>query len=209
MAEALAVRGAWLAPAGQRGVFAGYASLFGVPDSAGDVVMAGAFSASLARRGPGGIRMLFQHDASQPIGAWLELREDSRGLFVRGRLAAAVQQAEELGHLLHEGAIDGLSIGFRAVVATPDRVTRQRRLVKVDLWEISLVTFPMLEGARVTALEWAPTAPLRKARSRDGPRSPGSGAPDNGSAPDSGTIADAIRAGARHLFPIPSSGAMR
>lgn len=164
MAEALAAGGGRFAPAGQRGVFAGYASLFGVPDSAGDVVVAGAFAASLARRGPGGIRMLFQHDASRPIGTWLELREDSRGLFVRGRLAAQVQQAEELGHLLHEGALDGLSIGFRAVLATRDRLTRQRRLMKIDLWEISLVTFPMLEGARVTALGWAPTAPLRKAR---------------------------------------------
>ena len=204
MTEALALGGVRLALGRGRGEFEGYASLFGVADSAGDVVMAGAFAASLARRGTAGIRMLFQHDASRPIGAWLELREDSRGLLVRGRLAAEVQQAEELGHLLHAGAIDGLSIGFRAVVATRDRATRQRRLTKVDLWEISLVTFPMLEGARVTALGWAPTAPLRKSRSRDGPRGPGSGAPDDGSA-----IAAAIRAGARHLFPFPSSGAMR
>jgi hypothetical protein len=185
-------------------VFAGYASLFGVPDSAGDVVMAGAFAASLARRGPAGIRMLFQHDASQPVGTWLELREDSRGLFVRGRLTAEVQKAEELASLLNEGAIDGLSIGFRAVLATRDRMTRQRRLISVDLWEISLVTFPMLEGARVTALEWAPAAPLRKARSRDGPRGPVSGATAEASA-----IAAAILAGARHLSPFPSSGAMR
>jgi uncharacterized protein len=204
MAEALAAGRVRLVPAGQRGVFAGYASLFGVPDSAGDVVMPGAFAASLARRGPGGIRMLFQHDAGQPIGTWLDLREDSRGLFVRGRLSSEVQQAEELGQLLHDGAIDGLSIGFRAVLATRDRVTRRRRLIKVDLWEISLVTFPMLEGARVTALDWAPTAPLRKARSRDGPRGPGSGAPDTLSA-----TAAAIRAGARQLSPFPSSGAMR
>jgi uncharacterized protein len=196
MAEALAVGRAAIVPAGQRGVFAGYASLFGVPDSTGDVVMAGAFAASLARRGPAGIRMLFQHDAGQPIGTWLELREDSRGLLVRGRLAPEVQRAEELASLLHQGAIDGLSIGFRAVVANRDRVTRQRRLVRIDLWEISLVTFPMLEGARVTALEWASPAPLRKARSCDGPRGPGS-------------LAAAIRAGARHLSPYPCSGALR
>lgn len=202
MAEATAV-GWRVALAGQRGVFAGYASLFGVPDSAGDVVMPGAFAASLARRTPRGIRMLFQHDAGQPIGTWLELREDGRGLFVRGRLSAEVQQAEELRHLLEDGAIDGLSIGFRAVLATRDRATRRRRLTRIDLWEISLVTFPMLEGARVTALGWAPTAPLRKARSRDGPRDPGPGAPDKLSA-----TAAAIRAGARQLFPVPSSGAM-
>jgi len=204
MAEALAVGRARVAPAGQRGVFAGYASLFGVPDSAGDVVMPGAFAASLARRGTSGIRMLFQHDASKPIGTWLELREDNRGLFVRGRLAADVQQADEIGRLLHEGAIDGLSIGFRAVLASRDRLTRQRRLIRIDLWEISLVTFPMLEGARVTALEWAPTAPLRKARSRDGPEGPGRGAPETLSA-----TAAAIRAGARQLCPFSCSGAMR
>ena len=148
--------------------------------------------------------MLFQHDAGQPVGTWLDLREDGRGLFVRGRLAAGVQQADEIGRLLHEGAIDGLSIGFRAVLASRDRLTRQRRLTRLDLWEISLVTFPMLEGARVTALEWAPTAPLRKARSRDGPGGPGRGAPDTLSA-----TAAAIRAGARQLSPVPSSGAMR
>ena len=208
MAEALAAGGR-LALAGQRGVFAGYASLFGVPDQTGDVVMSGAFAASLARRGPGGVRRLFQHDAGQPIGTWLDLREDTRGLFVRGRLSADVQQAEELARLLQDGAIDGLSIGFRAVLATRDRATRRRRLTRIDLWEISLVTFPMLEGARVTALGWAPTAPLRKTRSRDGPRGPGTGAPDNGSAPTSGSIAAAIRAGARQLSPVPSSGAMR
>jgi uncharacterized protein len=196
MAEALAVGGARMAPAGERGVFAGYASLFGVPDAAGDVVMAGAFAASLARRGVAGVRMLFHHDATRPIGTWLELREDARGLYVRGRLTPDVQQAEELASLLQNGAIDGLSIGFRAVLATRDRATRQRRLIRVDLWEISLVTFPMLEGARVTALDWAPAAPLRKARSRDGPQGPGS-------------IAAAIRAGARHITPFSSSGAMR
>jgi HK97 family phage prohead protease len=204
MTDVLALGGGRLALGRGRGVFEGYASLFGVPDSAGDVVMAGAFAASLARRGTAGIRMLFQHDAGRPIGTWLDLGEDSRGLFVRGRLAAEVQQAEELGNLLHAGAIDGLSIGFRAVLATRDRATRQRLLTRVDLWEISLVTFPMLEGARVTALGWAPTAPLRKSRSRDGPWGPGSGAPDDASA-----IAAAIRAGARQLFPFPSSGAMR
>jgi hypothetical protein len=185
-------------------VFEGYASLFNVPDSAGDVVMPGAFAASLARRGPQGIRMLFQHEPSQPVGTWLELRENARGLFVRGRLVAEVQKAEELGRLLQESAIDGLSIGFRAVLATRDRLTRQRRLMKIDLWEISLVTFPMLEGARVTALAGAPTAPLRKARSRDGPQGSGSLAPGRASA-----TAAAFRAGARQLFPPSFSGVMR
>jgi HK97 family phage prohead protease len=204
MGQALAGSGGRLSAAEQSGVFEGYASLFNVPDSAGDVVMPGAFAASLARRGRQGIRMLFQHDANQPVGTWLELREDARGLFVRGRLAAGVQHAEELGTLLRQGAIDGLSIGFRAVLATRDRLTRQRRLMKIDLWEISLVTFPMLEGARVTALAGAPTAPLRKVRSRDGPQGSGSLAPDRASA-----TAAAIQAGGRQLLPPSFSGAKR
>jgi HK97 family phage prohead protease len=160
MADALALGGR-IAPVGQRGGFAGYASLFGVPNTAGDVVVAGAFAASLARRGTAGIRMLFQHDAGRPIGTWQELREDSRGLFVRGRLAEHVQQAEELGQLLQEGAIDGLSIGFRAVLATRDRLTRQRRLMTSDLWELSLVTFPMLDGKAPRTGRFEPRHALR------------------------------------------------
>jgi HK97 family phage prohead protease len=135
------------------GVFEGYASLFGVPDGAGDVVMPGAFRDSLARRGAAAVRMLFQHDPGQPIGTWSELSEDSRGLFVRGQLTHSVQRADELRRLLAEGAIDGLSIGFRTVRGRIDPKTRVRRLHQVDLWEISLVTFPLLAGARVRAVK--------------------------------------------------------
>src|SRR5690606_27030416 len=94
-------------------VFEGYASRFGVPDLGRDVVERGAFAASLARRGAGGIRMLFQHDAAQPVGTWLLLREDAHGLFVRGRLNAGVARAREIASLIAEGGLDGLSIGFR------------------------------------------------------------------------------------------------
>lgn len=131
--------------------FEGYASLFGAPDGAGDVVLPGAFRASLERRGAQGIRMLFQHDPKEPVGAWIDLREDARGLRVRGRLASEVQRARELAALLGEGGIDGLSIGFRAVRASRERGTGLRRLIEIDLWEVSLVTFPMLRGARVLA----------------------------------------------------------
>ncbi len=129
--------------------FEGYASLFGTPDGAGDFVLKGAFRASLARRGVGRIRMLFQHDPNEPVGAWTEIREDDRGLRVRGRLSEDVQRGRELSALIREGGIDGLSIGFRTVKAARERGTGLRRLIEVDLWEISLVTFPMLEAARV------------------------------------------------------------
>ena len=133
-------------------VFEGYASLFGVADATGDVVERGAFRASLQHRGAKGIRMLFQHDPSEPVGAWLEMREDERGLFVRGRLASDVQRAREIARLRREGGIELLSIGFRAVEAGRDRATGGRRLREVDLWEVSVVTFPMLAGARVRAI---------------------------------------------------------
>ncbi len=131
-------------------VFVGYASLFGKRDSAGDIVMPGAFADSLASRGPRGIRMLFQHDPAEPVGHWMELVETQRGLWVRGQLDVNVQRGRELLSLLGGGGIDGLSIGFKTVHATQDRALRGRRITKIDLWEISLVTFPMLDGARVS-----------------------------------------------------------
>ena len=141
------------------GAFSGYASLFNRPDQAGDVLVPGAFAGALARRGPGGVRMLFQHDPASPVGVWRELREDARGLFVRGQLTAGVTQARELGALLQAGALDGLSIGFKTRRARRERSTGRRYLIEVDLWEISLVTFPMLPGARVHALKGCALAP--------------------------------------------------
>jgi hypothetical protein len=133
------------------GVFVGYASLFNRADASGDVVMPGAFTASLKQRGASGIRMLFQHDPSEPVGAWIDIVENERGLLVRGRLNMDVQRGRELSALLDQRGLDGLSIGFRTVSASRDRVTGLRRLHRLDLWEISLVTFPMLAGARVSA----------------------------------------------------------
>ena len=130
--------------------FEGYASLFGIADLGGDVVARGAFAESLSRRGPSGIRMLWQHDPAEPIGRWLDLVEDRRGLLVRGRLSSGVGRARELAELLAEGALDGLSIGFRVKEAQANRPAGPRRLLRLDLWEISLVTFPMQPGARVT-----------------------------------------------------------
>jgi HK97 family phage prohead protease len=137
------------------GSFAGYASLFGEADLSRDMVMPGAFLKSIRERGAGGIRMLFQHDPAAPIGVWREVREDSRGLFVRGQLMAEVARAREVLALMRAGAIDGLSIGFRTVRGRTDAKTGIRRLLEVDLWEISVVTFPMLPAARVSAVKAA------------------------------------------------------
>ncbi|WEX11938.1 HK97 family phage prohead protease [Chelativorans sp. AA-79] len=135
------------------GTFSGYASLFGRVDLGRDLVERGAFSESITKRGAGGIRMLFQHDPNQPIGAWREIREDERGLFVRGKLATGVGRAREVLELMRDGALDGLSIGFRSQQAVSEPRTGIRRIKKADLWEISVVTFPMLPEARVETVK--------------------------------------------------------
>ena len=94
------------------GTFEGYASVFGAEDLGRDIVMPGAFARSLARRGPKGVKLLYQHDAGAVIGVWNEIREDARGLFVRGRLLTDVARAREVLALMRAGAVDGLSIGY-------------------------------------------------------------------------------------------------
>ena len=138
------------------GSFSGYASLFDTPDMSNDIIAPGAFTDSLARRGTRGVKLLFHHDAAQPIGVWQTLREDSRGLFVEGQLSLDNSKARDILALLRSGAIDGLSIGFRTVTANRTGKGSPRRLTQIDLWEISVVTFPMLPGARVTTIKTQP-----------------------------------------------------
>ncbi len=98
--------------------------------------------------------MLYQHFAHSPIGVWEEIAEDSRGLYVRGRLVSDVERARDVRALLAEGALNGLSIGFRTVRARRGAAALAgagRLLLEVELWEISVVTFPLLAGSRVTA----------------------------------------------------------
>lgn len=130
----------------------GYASFFGLTDQGGDVVMAGAYGRSLDRlkREGRAVRMLWQHDPAQPIGVWDEISEDGRGLRVKGRILTEVEKGREAAALVAAGAIDGLSIGYRTVTAEKD-AKGQRLLREVELWEVSLVTFPMLPEARVGA----------------------------------------------------------
>lgn len=153
------------------GSFSGYASLFGKVDLGRDIVERGAFAASLRRRGAAGIRMLFQHDPGQPIGRWAGLEEDARGLYVRGQLATGAARARDVLALMRAGALDGLSIGFRAVKTRREAASGVRRIIEADLWEISIVTFPMQPGARVETVkarpgileQWQLAARVRKA----------------------------------------------
>ena len=135
------------------GVFEGYASIFDAMDLGGDIVARGAFLDTLKKRGASGVRMLWQHDQAEPIGAWLSIAEDARGLRVKGRLNLAVARAREALALMREGSLDGLSIGFRTEVATKHATTGARVLRKLDLVEISLVTFPMAPKARVMSVK--------------------------------------------------------
>lgn len=141
------------------GLVDGYASLFGVVDDGGDMVVAGAFARSLRKRGAAGVKMLWQHQAAEPIGVWTSIGEDARGLKVEGKLDLSVARAREALSLIRSGAVDGLSIGFRARRATRDKSTGVRRLFELDLWEISIVTFPMLTHARIDAVKRGARAP--------------------------------------------------
>jgi HK97 family phage prohead protease len=135
--------------------FSGYASLFGEVDLGKDAIEAGAFLKSVQTRGAAGIRMLWQHDPNQPIGTWTEVREDKRGLYVEGKLAKGVAKATEVLELMRSGAIDGLSIGFKTIKAKAD-TAGIRHIHEADLWEISVVTFPMLPSARVGQVKSLP-----------------------------------------------------
>jgi HK97 family phage prohead protease len=127
--------------------FAGYAAVFDRVDRGGDVVRAGAFERSL--KGGSSVPLLWQHDAARPIGRIEYLKEDRRGLRVIARLSGATA-GREAAALLKEGAVAGLSFGYRVRRAKGDA---PRELVDVDLIEVSLVTMPMQPKARVHAVE--------------------------------------------------------
>jgi HK97 family phage prohead protease len=137
------------------GTVDGYASVFGLLDRGGDIVEAGAFKSSLAdwRRKKAMPPMLWQHDPSMPIGVWADMVEDDKGLKVSGPLVMEVPQAAMARALIKAGAVKGLSIGYMAKDAVIDRQTGARLLKKVDLWEVSLVTFPMLPEAQVSGVK--------------------------------------------------------
>lgn len=143
-------------------VIEGYASVFGRRDQGGDSVLPGAYTRSLANLEAKGrtVKMLWQHDPAQPIGVWDEVREDEKGLYVKGRLLTDVARAQEAAALLEAGAIDGLSIGYRTKSAQKDD-KGGRLLSELELWEVSLVTFPMLPEARVAAKGEDPSSDLR------------------------------------------------
>jgi uncharacterized protein len=139
------------------GTIEGYASVFGVVDSYNEVVEPGAFVDSLVKARQSGrkIKMLWQHDPHQPIGVWDDLAEDSKGLWAKGRLLVDQSpRAREAHGLLREGALDGLSIGYRTISAEPKKgKPGVISLTKLDLYENSVVTFAANERARVEVVK--------------------------------------------------------
>jgi HK97 family phage prohead protease len=137
--------------------FEGYGSVFGVEDSYGEIVAAGAFADSLKDLASKSrvVPVLWQHRSDQPIGTYLEITEDDHGLFVKGQLLIGdVGQAREAHALLKAGAVTGLSIGYWVRESSFDEKTNVRTLIKLDLVEVSLVTFPANDDARVEAVKF-------------------------------------------------------
>ena len=142
---------------GDDGTVEGYGSVFGVRDNYDDVIAKGAFMDSLKSHKAAGTMpaMLWQHDADKPIGVWTEMVEDEKGLRIKGQLAMETVKGKEAHALLKMGALNGLSIGFMSKEWAYDRETEVRTLTAIDLWEVSLVTFPANEKARVTNVKSA------------------------------------------------------
>lgn len=137
------------------GTFAGYGSVYGVLDAGDDVIAPGAFSESVQKAQQSGLMpaLLWQHKASEPIGAYTLMREDDHGLYVEGRLALRTQRGLEAYELMRMHAVSGLSVGFQTKDDAFDAKTGVRTIRKGDLWEVSLVTFPMNNYARVHAVK--------------------------------------------------------
>jgi len=139
-----------------KGIFTGYGSIFGNEDQGNDIMQKGAFTKSLVNRPVSKVKMLYQHKTDEPIGVFTDMYEDSKGLFVKGQLAMGTQKGREAYELLKMGALDGMSIGFRA---DPEKQGYNenkrgvRTLKEVDLMEISLVTFPMNESALIETVK--------------------------------------------------------
>jgi len=133
------------------GAIEGYGAFYGNKDLGGDIVAHGAFSESLASGRK--VKMLSQHDPYNVVGVWDELTEDEKGLRVKGRILTSIQAGKDAYELVKAGAIDGLSIGYKTLRTKAAQGARV--IEKADIWEVSLVTFPMNEMTRIDAVKAA------------------------------------------------------
>lgn len=136
------------------GEFVGYCSVFGVEDQVGDVVRKGAFAKTISDRGPRGIKMLFDHNPSEPIGRWISLEEDDYGLLGKGQLLLDLEKGREVYTLMKANVLDGLSIGYRVTKQSQDRANPHIRFLdEIDLREVSAVMFPCNEESVITSVK--------------------------------------------------------
>lgn len=144
----------------EEGEFSGYGSVFGVKDSYGDIVIKGAFAKNLEEwKAKGKLpKMLWQHRASEPIGVWTKMQEDDHGLYVEGRILLSAGDLEKRAHAhLKAGSVDAMSIGYSIAPGgyEYDKGTDAFWLKQIDLWEVSLVTFPANPDAEVESVKAA------------------------------------------------------
>ena len=131
----------------------GWAAVYDEADLNGDVVARGAFAQSLARTGAGAVKMLYQHAVDRIVGRWLRFEDRPQGLYAFGEILLIAERQNEAYALAKAGVLDGLSIGYqtrRAEKPARRGDAARRRIVEADLWEVSLVTFPMAPKARLT-----------------------------------------------------------
>ena len=137
-----------LEQADDNGEFSGYAAVFGNRDDGDDVIEKGAFAKTIIRDFDR-IKILSQHDETElPIGKPLELREDEKGLFIRGKISDT-QKGRDIRTLLKDGVLTELSIGYDAVDFDYDSKQGVRHLKEIRLWEVSVVTWAMNDEAKI------------------------------------------------------------
>jgi uncharacterized protein len=147
----------------EEGVFAGYASVFDVRDTQQDIIIRGAFADTIRNR-THEVKLLWQHDMREPIGTIDILKEDALGLYMQARLfVQEVARAKEAYHLIKNGVVQGLSIGYSPTRYHINTATRTRIITQVELWEISLVTFPANPQAHITVVKSANASPYNAA----------------------------------------------
>lgn len=141
----------------EEGVFEGYASTFNNADLTGDIILPGAFKGSIRSKGKKGIKLLLDHSSGSRVGRLEEIAEDEKGLFIQGRINLEKVIGRDTLSDLKFGSLDALSIGFRIPNSKRDVEWSEdgetRTIKRVDLWEVSLVTFPANLRARVTNIK--------------------------------------------------------
>jgi hypothetical protein len=156
-----------LKASGEQGTFSGYGSIFGNVDLHGDIVEKGAFAETLKERPIEHVGLYWMHDPREPIGKWSIMEEREQGLWVEGKLTLGVSRAREVYELMKDGAVTGLSIGYRTRKYDLDGENDIRILKDVELFEVSAVSGPANEEARIagvkSAKDFANLATVREA----------------------------------------------